>query len=105
MGVKVKELVKPGEFYIIVRYGGRKKVKFIGSKEEAESKAAEIGTALKLYGADAWRLIDGDAREQSKSETEAPPTLKEYAERWLAQIKDAVKPSTHECYRCNLENY
>ncbi len=105
MGVKIKELVKPGEFYIIVRYGGKKKVKFIGSKEEAESKAAEIKTALKLYGADAWRLIDGDAREQDRSETKAAPTLKEYAERWLAQIKDAVKPSTHECYRSNLENY
>jgi len=102
MGVKVKELVRPGEFYIVVRFGGRKKVKFIGPKEEAESKAAEIETALKLYGADAWRLIDGNAREESKSQTKAVPTLKEYAERWLRQIKDAVKPSTHECYRSNL---
>jgi integrase len=105
MGVKIKELVKPGEFYIVVRYGGRKKVKLVGSKEEAESKAAEIETALKLYGADAWRLIDGDAHDQSKNETAAAPTLKDYGERWLAQIKDAVKPSTHECYRSNLENY
>lgn len=105
MGVKVKELVKPGEFYIVVRFGGRKKVKFIGPKEEAESKAAEIETALKLYGADAWRLIEGNAGELSKIETKAAPTLKEYAERWLRQVKDAVKPSTHECYRCNLENY
>src|SRR5262245_29160084 len=105
MGVKVKELVKPGEFYIVVRFGGRKKVKLIGPKEEAESKAVEIETALKLYGADAWRLIDGNAGEQSDGETKAAPTLKDYAERWLQQIKDAVKPTTHECYRSNLENY
>jgi hypothetical protein len=71
MGVKVKELVKPGEYYIVVRFGGRKKVKFVGPKDEAESKAAEIETALKLYGADAWRLINGNGREESK----AAPTL------------------------------
>src|SRR5215831_19491548 len=101
MGVKVKELVKPGEYYIVVRFGGRKKVKFVGPKDEAGSKAAEIETALKLYGADAWRLIDGNGREESKG----APTLKEYDERWLRQIKDGVKLSTHECYRSNLENY
>lgn len=62
--------------------------------------AESLGLALKLYGADAFKMFS------KPEEIRAPETLKSFADRWLAEIdKGDLKLSTRKMYRSNLENH
>ena len=97
MGVKVVEMY-PGKWYVRVVYNHFRKTKQIGSKERALEISRKLTTALELYGFDALKMFE-DSAEPAVKPAAFVPTIKEYHEKWLAELeKTDVKKSTKESY-------
>jgi integrase len=97
MGVKVVEMY-PGKWYVRVVYNHFRKTKQIGSKERALEVSRKLTTALELYGFDALKMFE-DSAEPAVKPAVFVPTIKEYHEKWLAELeKTDVKRSTKESY-------
>ena len=98
MGVKVFEEYA-GRWYIRVVYQGYRKTKCIGSRERAMEVSRKLTTALELYGFDALKIFDQDAREPAPKPVLIIPTVNDYQKKWLAELeKTDLKRSTKELY-------
>jgi integrase len=98
MGIKVFEEYA-GRWYIRVVFQGYRKTKCIGSKERALEVRRKLTTALELYGFDALKMFDQDAKEPAPKPVLVFPTVREYHKKWLAELeKTDVKRSTKELY-------
>ena len=96
MGVKVREKVKgSGIWWLFIDHKGRRKAKRVGVGKEGQRAAKAAAERIQV------RLALGDTATLA-AEDEAVPTLREYAERWLAENLQA-RPSTLEQYRIRLE--
>jgi integrase len=87
MGVKVR--FHKGAWWIFIDHRGRRRAKKIGDKETALEVARKIRQ----------RMAEGDL---SVLQTNTGPTLREYAEKWLADGAAARKASTQRFYAFNL---
>ena len=97
MGVKAVEMY-PGKWYVRVVYNHFRKTKQIGSKERALEVSRKLTTALELYGFDALKMFE-DSAEPAAKPAIFLPTIKEYHEKWLAELeKTDVKKSTKQSY-------
>jgi integrase len=93
MGVKVREKVKgSGVWWLYVDHKGRRTAKRIGSKEVAETKAAELVSALTDQ---AYRL------PSKKQQT----TLRGFGEDWMKGHVAQLKPATVRDYRDTLNKF
>jgi integrase len=98
MGVKVKEL-RPGKWFVVVRYKNKKWTQLIGSKTEAEVSARKIAQELKDQGM-------SPVLDRLSIRAPETTTVKEYAERWGAGLeKTDLKLSTINSYRSNLKHH
>jgi integrase len=95
MSVKVREL-RPGKWYIVVHYGGKRWVQLVGTdKDEADKYANELRRELEFrgYGALA-RLKIGEPHDL---------LVGNYADRWVKEIqKSDLKLSTINSYKSNV---
>ena len=93
MGVKVKERF-PGEWWVLIYHGGRRKAKKIGRDE---SMAREVAKRLEA------KLALGEISMESER---AAPKMKEYAEKWLeTYVKVLRRESTYDRYKSILKKY
>ena len=66
----------------------------------------KLTTALKLYGSDALKIFDQDAREPAPKPVLVFSTVNEYQKKWLAELdKTDVKRSTKELYSYLISNH
>lgn len=100
MGIRVKEIpLGSGKWYVVINHKKRRKTKLIGTEEEAEEVKLELEWALRREGISAL-----DTLTPKKEPIEAIiPAVKEYAEKWLGEIKKTdLKLSTLNSYESNL---
>jgi integrase len=106
MSVKVVEIY-PGSWYVRVAYKHFRKTKHIGSKERATEVSRKLTTALELYGFDALKMFDQDAREPAiKAAVLVIPTIDEYRKKWLEELdKTDLKRSTKISYKFQITKH
>ncbi len=96
MTIKVKQL-RPGSWYLVVRWKGRKFVKRVAdSKKSAEEIAKELTRELQFRGYGALDAFKPKGRGYAL-------TVSGYADRWIEELKKSgLKPSTVESYESNI---
>ena len=93
MGVKIRKI--RGKWYVVIDYRGRRKTKCIGnSKKNAEDVRRQIEARLALNDMGVF----GDSKPGSV-------TLSDYAEKWLREHGNNIKPATNRSYEQLLRLY
>jgi integrase len=96
VSVKVRQL-RPGKWYIVVHYSGKRWVQLVGtSKDDADKYAGELRREIEFQGVGALnklKLADPEGM-----------TIAKYGAAWLGEIdRGKLKPSTKNCYRSNFK--
>ena len=90
--VKVREL-SPGKWYVMTSCKGVRRARKMGSKKSANLRALEIQEMI-------------DKGKFNLPTDEAPLTLAEYAEKWMAgHVEKNLRPSTYDGYRHQLDRH
>jgi integrase len=101
MTVKVRQDAK-GKWWVRIDYHQRRVSRLFPSQERAEEVAEKLRVQLDLYGDRALEMI----RRAPVKKTVPVPTVRQYAERWLAELSHRQLKLTTLClYTGNIRNH
>ncbi|HEX7409963.1 MAG TPA: tyrosine-type recombinase/integrase [Candidatus Binatia bacterium] len=95
MGVKVRQKVKDGPWWVFVAHRGKRKSKLVGEHKAANQLAKELRQALAA----------GDFGLLQEPAPAAGPTFTEYAEQFLNKTEPRVDDPTHGLKRSTWNDY
>lgn len=95
--VKVVEIPRGSDrWFVRVNFAKHRKTRRYPTKERAEDVATKTRAALEAFGMEAFRML-------YEAEVKPIPTVKEFADRWIAEISNGdLKRSTLTMYESNL---
>lgn len=100
--MSVKSLCIEGHWTVRVNWRKRRMSRRVDPNTEARALevAEALRTALRLYGADAFRIFD------EPEPVPEEPTLKQFSDRWAVELeKSDLKLSTKKMYASNLKHH